>query len=63
MPDVREIAFGQKRWLDIQVNCDRDASPALQISYQALPVVPELKLTDQGLVDVEMARLLEPATV
>jgi len=30
------------------------------LSFLALPVVPELKLTDMGLVDVEMAQFLEP---
>ena len=37
-------------------------SPFSLLSFLALPVVPELKLTDKGLVDVEMARLLEPAS-
>ncbi|MBT98446.1 MAG: adenine deaminase [Dehalococcoidia bacterium] len=35
-------------------------SPFSILSFLALPVVPELKLTDMGLVDVEMALLLEP---
>ena len=38
----------------------RVESPFSVLSFLALPVVPELKLTDQGLVDVGMARLLEP---
>ena len=37
-------------------------SPFSVLSFLALPVVPELKLTDKGLVDVEMALLLEPAS-
>ena len=35
-------------------------SPFSLLSFLALPVVPELKLTDMGLVDVEMAQFLEP---
>ena len=35
-------------------------SPFSVLSFLALPVVPELKLTDMGLVDVEMAQFLEP---
>lgn len=34
-------------------------APFSVLSFLALPVVPELRLTDQGLVDVEMGRLLE----
>lgn len=38
-------------------------SPFSVLSFVALPVIPELKLTDMGLVDVMGARLLEPARV
>jgi len=38
----------------------RVESPFSLLSFLALPVVPELKLTDKGLVDVEDARLLQP---
>ncbi|MDA0264764.1 MAG: adenine deaminase [Chloroflexi bacterium] len=37
-------------------------SPFSLLSFLALPVVPELKLTDKGLVDVEMACLLETSS-
>jgi adenine deaminase len=34
-------------------------SPYSILSFLALPVIPELKLTDMGLVDVVNARLLD----
>ncbi len=43
-----------------RLGCSVD-SPFSVLSFLALPVVPELKLTDMGLVDVEMAQFLEPA--
>ena len=43
-----------------ELGCRLD-SPFSVLSFLALPVVPELKLTDKGLVDVEMAQFLEPA--
>ncbi len=52
-------------WLDTKVEelgCPVESSFSL-LAFLALPVAPELKLTDQGLVDVEMARLCEPAPV
>ena len=45
-----------------ELGCRVD-SPFSLLSFLALPVVPGLKLTGKGLVDVEMARLLEPAPV
>ena len=32
------------------------SDPFLQLSFLALPVIPELKLTDKGLVDVKTFR-------
>jgi adenine deaminase len=34
------------------------ADPFTTLSFMALPVIPELKLTDQGLVDVNTARIV-----
>lgn len=34
------------------------AAPFAVLSFLALPVIPELKLTDQGLVDVPAFKLL-----
>ncbi|MDP2950573.1 MAG: adenine deaminase C-terminal domain-containing protein, partial [Chloroflexota bacterium] len=41
----------------------RVAAPFAVLSFLALPVIPELKLTDKGLVDVERAALVELAGV
>ena len=32
--------------------------PFLQLAFLALPVIPALKITDQGLVDVEKFRII-----
>jgi adenine deaminase len=34
------------------------ANPFLTLSFLALPVIPELKLTDKGLVDVSEFRII-----
>jgi len=36
------------------------ARVAFTSSFIALPVIPELKITDMGLVDVEGFRVIEP---
>jgi len=35
-------------------------NPFLTLSFLALPVIPELKITDQGLVDVSESRIISP---
>ncbi|TDA27904.1 MAG: hypothetical protein DSO00_06200, partial [Archaeoglobi archaeon] len=35
-------------------------SPIITLSFIALPVIPKLKLTDLGLVDVENFRVVAP---
>ncbi len=42
-----------------KMGCRLDA-PFIQISFLALPVIPSLKITDMGLVDVEAFRVIEP---
>jgi adenine deaminase len=42
-----------------KMGCKLDA-PFIQISFLALPVIPSLKITDMGLVDVEAFRIIEP---
>lgn len=37
----------------------RDSSPLMLLSFMALPVIPSLKLTDQGLVDVDAFELVD----
>ena len=34
--------------------------PFLQLAFLSLPVIPSLKLTDRGLVDVELFRIIDP---
>lgn len=35
-------------------------SPFIQISFLSLPVIPSLKITDKGLVDVDAFKIIEP---
>ncbi len=41
------------------MGCKFDA-PFIQMSFLALPVIPSLKITDKGLVDVDKFRIIEP---
>ena len=41
-----------------QLGCDLD-SPYMILAFLALPVIPKLKLTDKGLVDVEQFRIVD----
>jgi adenine deaminase len=41
------------------MGCRLDA-PFIQLSFLALPVIPALKITDRGLVDVDEFRIIEP---
>jgi len=53
-PDEAEVVAGGARELNraaASLGCDL-ASPFGTLSFVALPVIPELKVTDQGLVDV-----------
>ncbi|WP_447975387.1 adenine deaminase C-terminal domain-containing protein [Nitrospira sp. Kam-Ns4a] len=34
--------------------------PFVQLSFLTLPVIPSLKITDRGLVDVDASRLVSP---
>ena len=34
-------------------------SPFMELSFLALPVIPDLKITDMGLVDVKRFRLID----
>jgi len=36
------------------------ASPFIQLSFLSLPVIPSLKITDKGLVDVDARKIIEP---
>ena len=34
-------------------------APFIQMSFLALPVIPSLKITDRGLVDVERGKIID----
>lgn len=42
-----------------KMGCMLDA-PFIQMSFLSLPVIPSLKITDKGLVDVEVFKIIEP---
>jgi adenine deaminase len=57
LPDVRlGLDRVDRAARDLGVTC---RSPSNALSFLSLPVVPELKLTDQGLVDVNRFRLVD----
>lgn len=41
-----------------QIGCDLE-EPFLQLAFLCLPVIPKLKLTDKGLVDVEQFKIID----
>lgn len=45
----------QKAW---KMGISKDIDPFITLSFMALPVIPELRLTDQGLVDVTTFQLV-----
>jgi len=36
------------------LGCPADINPFMQLSFLSLPVIPKLRLTDKGLVDVQV---------
>jgi adenine deaminase len=38
----------------------RFTAPCCQLSFLSLPVIPHLKITDRGLVDVDRFELIDP---
>ena len=40
------------------LGCPENINPFMQLSFLALPVIPELRLTDRGLVDVGLFDLV-----
>ncbi len=54
-----EVAHAEDRLIEAakRIGC-RLKDPFMSLSFMALPVIPELKLTDQGLVDVNKFRLV-----
>jgi adenine deaminase len=42
-----------------KMGCRLDA-PFIQMSFLSVPVIPSLKITDKGLVDVDAFKIIEP---
>ena len=56
---AEEVAENLTKLLDkARVWGSRIANPFVTLSFLALPVIPELKLTDRGLVDVSQFKLI-----
>ncbi len=50
---LEELVSEEKRLLDVARELGaRPLSPFIKLSFMALPVIPELKITDKGLIDV-----------
>lgn len=56
-PDAIATSLGELRAASQAVGCGL-AEPFLQLAFLSLPVIPSLKLTDKGLVDVDQFRLI-----
>ncbi|MCJ7650131.1 MAG: adenine deaminase, partial [Candidatus Lokiarchaeota archaeon] len=51
---LKELHYTVKK-----MGCKLEA-PFIQMSFLSLPVIPSLKITDKGLVDVDAFKLIEP---
>jgi len=56
-PQEVAAALERLRGLTKTLGCPLE-EPFIQLSFLALPVIPSLKITDRGLVDVERFRLV-----
>ncbi len=50
----------QRIFLLMQNNSVLLDAPFIQMSFLSLPVIPSLKITDKGLVDVDAFKIIEP---
>ena len=51
---IEEVAASWRRIEDIAISLgSRLKQPFMALSFLALPVIPQLKITDKGLIDVE----------
>ncbi|MBP5292330.1 MAG: adenine deaminase, partial [Lachnospiraceae bacterium] len=50
-------SFHNTAWKELGIS--RDVEPVMTLTFMALPVIPELKLTDMGLFDVMAFRFIE----
>ena len=60
LADPKEIEKGliELRRASQAIGCEL-AEPFLQLAFLSLPVIPSLKLTDQGLVDVDLFKVID----
>lgn len=57
-PQVVEKKLIELRKASREIGCQLD-EPFLQLAFLCLPVIPSLKLTDKGLVDVEQFKIID----
>ncbi len=56
----KEVELGLRKLREAsQVTACELAEPFLQLAFLSLPVIPSLKLTDQGLVDVDQFKIID----
>ena len=56
-PRQIELKLRELKDASLEVCCELE-EPFLQLAFLSLPVIPKLKLTDRGLVDVEKFQLI-----
>lgn len=59
---MEEVVDVLKEMLNIaysKLNVNREIDPFMTLSFLALPVIPEIKLTDMGLFDVGKFKLID----
>ena len=58
---VEDVLGGQRTLLDAAhaLGCTDEADPLVLLSFLALPVIPEIRLTDVGLFDVTTMSFLD----
>ena len=61
-PKTVEKKLGELRKASLEIGC-KLPEPFLQLAFLCLPVIPSLKLTDKGLVDVEQFKIIDVRVV
>jgi adenine deaminase len=61
-PKTVEKKLGELRKASLEIGC-KLPEPFLQLAFLCLPVIPSLKLTDKGLVDVEKFKIIDVRAV
>ena len=60
--DIEYVNYKFEKLMDIAYNklkVSKDIDPFLTLSFLALPVIPEIKLTDKGLFDVQKFEFID----